>query len=143
MTLSQFHTYKEQAFDSYISKVIKNEGKDAKKEIARRAQHEVALSQLLQSELAQIATSDKYEIDNMTFSVIGGDTVIISDFLLGKAIAALPPQRREVILQSYFLNKNDVQIASLMHLETDTVNKRRHATLRRLKELLEALDYER
>lgn len=143
MTLSQFYTYKEQAFDSYISKLIKNEGKDAKKEIARRAQHEVAISQLFQSELAQIATSDKYEIDNMTFSVIGGDTVIISDFLLGKAIAALPPQRREVILQSYFLNKNDVQIASLMHLETDTVNKRRHATLRRLKELLEALDYER
>lgn len=143
MTLSQFYTYKEQAFDSYISKLIKNEGKDAKKEIARRAQHEVAISQLFQSELAQIATSDKYEIDNMTFSVIGGDTVIISDFLLGKAIAALPPQRREVILQSYFLNKNDVQIASLMHLETDTVNKRRHATLRRLKELLEAIDYER
>ena len=142
MTLSQFHTYKEQAFDSYISKVIKNEGKDAKKEIARRAQHEVALSQLLQSELAQIATSDKYEIDNMTFSV-GNDTVTISDLLLGKALAALPPQRREVILLSYFMDKNDVQIGSLMHLETDTVNKRRHATLRRLKELLEALDYER
>ena len=142
MTLLQFHTYKEQAFDSYISKVIKNEGKDAKKEIARRAQHEVAISQLFQSELAQIATSDKYEIDNMTFSV-GNDTVTISDFLLGKAIAALPPQRREVILQSYFLNRNDVQIASLMHLETDTINKRRHTSLRRLKELLEALDYER
>ena len=142
MTLEQFRTYKERAFESFISKLIKNEGKDARKEIARRAKHEVTFSQLIESELSQISTTDNYEMESMTFA-IKGDTVTVHDIMLGKALASLPPQRREVILLSYFLNLNDMQIGDIMHLGTSTINKRRHATLHRLKEILEALAYER
>lgn len=142
MTLSEFHTYQEQTFDSYIKTVIANEAKNAKKEIARRTEHEISISQLVDSKLAKIVTEDKYELEGMTFS-IEGDTVTVNDVLLGRAIAALPPLRREVILLSYFLDKKDQQIAALMHLDPNVISKRRYATLRRLKDLLEALDYER
>lgn len=142
MTLSEFHTYQEQTFDSYVKTVIANEAKNAKKEIARRSEHEVSISQLVESELAKIVSEDKYTLESMTFSV-DGDTITVNDVLLGHAIAALPPLRREVILLSYFLDKKDQQIAALMHLDANVVSKRRYATLKRLKELLEALDYER
>lgn len=142
MTLEQFYTYQEQTFDSYTAKVIKNESKDAKKEIARRAKREIALSQLMKDELAQISAADEYNLESMTFFV-DGDTVTICDMLLGQAIASLPPQRREVILLSYFLNKNDPQIAAKLNLGKDAVFFRRNSALQLLKEILEDLNYER
>ena len=122
--------------------IVANEAKNAKKEIARRSEREVSISQLVESELAKIVSEDKYTLESMTFSV-DGDTITVNDVLLGRAIAALPPLRREVILLSYFLDKKDQQIAALMHLDANVVSKRRYASLKRLKELLEALDYER
>lgn len=61
------------------------------------------------------------------------------DMLLGQAIASLPPMRREVILLSYFLGKNDPQIAKLLNLTPNTIRYRRQTTLQRLKEILEVL----
>lgn len=142
MTLEQFYTYQEQTFDSYVAVVIKNESRNAKKEIARRAKHEISLSQLMNDEVAQIAAADDYDLESMTFSV-AGDTVTIHDILLGQALASLTPQRREVILLSYFLKKNDPQIAAILNLGKDAVFFRRNSTLQRLKEILEDLNYER
>lgn len=85
MTLEQFYTYQEQTFDSFIGKLIKNEGKDARKEIARRAEHEIPISQLLESETAHIAVTDTYNVERMTFYV-RDDIVTVNDFLLGQAI---------------------------------------------------------
>jgi DNA-directed RNA polymerase specialized sigma24 family protein len=62
---------------------------------------------------------------------------------LGQAIAALPPQRRDVILLSYFMGQNDPQIGTLLHLEPQTIRYRRQTALQRLKEILENLDYEK
>lgn len=138
MTLNQFYTYQEQTFDSYIATIIRNEAKDAKKEIAKRAEREIALSQLMGVELAQIAETDHYNLESMTFSV-DGDTVTVHDMLLGQAIASLPPQRREVILMSYFLNKNDPQIAKALHLGEDAVFFHRNSTLQLLRKILEGL----
>lgn len=138
MTLEQFHTYQEQTFDSFITHLVTNEGKNARKEIARRAENEVAMSQLLDSELARLAVSDTYNIEEMTFSV-NDEIVSVKDMLLGQAIASLPPMRREVILLSYFLGKNDPQIAKLLNLTPNTIRYRRQTTLQRLKEIMEAL----
>lgn len=142
MTLEQFYTYQEQTFDSYVAIVIKNESKDAKKAITRRTEREISLSQLMQEELAQITATDEYNLESMTFFV-AGDTVTIHDMLLGQALASLTPQRREVILLSYFLKKNDPQIAAILNLGKDAVFFRRKSTLQRLKDILEDLNYER
>ena len=82
--------------------------------------------------------TDHYDLESMTFFV-GGDTVTIHDMLLGQAIASLPPQRREVILMSYFLNKNDPQIAKELHLGEDAVFFRRNSALQWLRRILEEL----
>lgn len=142
MTLQQFHTYQEQTFDSYISKLIKNEGKDAKKEIARRAKREISMSQLSQSEVAHIAITDTYDLEHTTFSV-KGDTVIIKDAILGQALAALPPNRRDVILLSYFMAKSDLQIGTLLNLTSNAIRYRKMTALQRLREIMEELENEK
>lgn len=142
MTLEQFHTYQEETFDSFIAKLIRNEGKDARKEIARRAEHEISLSQLMEEELAEITSMDTYNLEEMTFTV-RDDTVTVNDILLGQAIASLPPMRREVILLSYFMGKNDPQIGALLNLTPNAIRYRRQTTLETLKNILEALGHER
>lgn len=92
----------------------------------------------MDSELARIAVTDTYNFEEMTFSV-NDETVIVKDVLLGQAIASLPPMRREVILLSYFLGKNDPQIAKLLKLTPNAIRYRRQTTLQRLKEILEVL----
>ena len=142
MKLEDFYTYQEQTFDSFMGKVIKNEGKDAKKEIARRADHEISISQLMERELAQIAAADTYDLDKMTFYV-RNNAITVHDMLLGQAIAALPPYRREVILLAYFMNKNDPQIGELLNVTPNTIRYRRKTSLEKLKRILEMMDYEK
>lgn len=142
MTLEQFYTYQEQTFDSFLNRLVKNESKNAKKEIARRAEHEISMSQLLQDELSHIAISDVYDIERMTFYV-KGNKITVNDILLGQAIASLPPNRRDVILLAYFMGKNDPQIGALLHLTPNTIRYRREKSLKRLKDILEALAYEK
>lgn len=142
MTLEQFYTYQEQTFDSFLDKLIKNEGKDARKEIARRSEREIAMSQLVKKEISLIAVADTYDLEKMTFYV-QDDAVTVNDVLLGEAIASLPPKRREVILLSYFMGKNDPQIGALLHLTPNTIRYRRRTALERLKEILETLGHEK
>lgn len=142
MKLEDFYTYQEQTFDSFMAKVIKNEGKDAKKEIARRADHEISVSQLMERELAQIAAADTYDLDKMTFYV-RNNAITVHDMLLGQAIASLPPYRREVILLAYFMNKNDPQIGELLNVTPNTIRYRRKTSLEKLKRILEMMDYEK
>lgn len=142
MTLEQFHAFQEQTFDSFITRLITNEGKNARKQIARRAEKEIAMSQLLDSELARLASTDTYDIEEMTFS-INNETVIVKDMLLGQAIASLPPMRREVILLSYFLGESDTQIAKSLNLTPNAIRYRRQTTLQRLKGILEVLANEK
>lgn len=70
---------------------------------------------------------------------INDETVTIENMLLGQAIASLPPMRREVILLSYFLGKNDPQIAKQLNLTPNAIRYRRQTTLQRLKKILEVL----
>ena len=38
MTQAEFQRYQEQTFDSYVKRLIRNEGRNAKKELARRTE---------------------------------------------------------------------------------------------------------
>lgn len=139
MTQEEFYTYQEQTFDSYAKKVIRNEGKNARKELSRRAKREVSLSSLPEEALFHLSSEDVYHPESMTFFV-WGEAVTVHDVLLGQALASLPPQRRDVILLSYFLEQTDLQIGARLHLDPSTIRYRRKTALQRLKELLEDLD---
>ena len=71
----------------------------------------------------------------MTFEVDGLPVVVIGD-TLAKAIAQLSPEKREVILLSYFLGMSDREISQRLNVVRQTITKRRNAALKILRNYL-------
>lgn len=70
-----------------------------------------------------------------TFEVIG-HSVCIDDETLAEAISALPVDRRDIILLSYFLDMSDAEIANVLNMVRRSVAYRRTSTLKLLKNLM-------
>lgn len=139
MTLDQFYDYQEKPFDAFCKAVIRNEAINEHKRLAALAEKEVPLSALSSSELAALHYEDTYHPYRKTYYVQGLE-IHVYDKLLGEVLQYLAPQRRDVILLFYFLGYSDSEIARTLHISNPTVNNRRNAGLRRLRELLEDLD---
>lgn len=141
MTMQEFIDFQENNFIAYCKVVIRNEGKDVRKEIVSRSNREINLSMLAPAEQERPASHDIYDLDRMTFWVCGVP-VEVRDPALCQALSSLTPYRRNVILLSYFMERSDPQIGAALRRDSTTVNYQRKRTLRRLKEVLEALGYE-
>lgn len=141
MTAQEFATYQEQTFDSYAKRLIRNEGADAKKELARRARREAQLSALSQVELSALAGEDRYSLEKVTLFVRENE-VNVFNAVLGQALSFLPPKWRDVLVLHYFLDESDAQIAERLNMTPAGVSHRRKVALTRLKDALEALAYE-
>jgi len=141
MTPQEFVTYQEQTFDSYAKRLIRNEGADAKKALARRARREAQLSALSVGELSALAGEDGYCLEKVTVFARGKE-VNVFDAVLGQALSFLPPKWREVLVLYYFLDESDAQIAEKLHMTTSGISFRRKTALARLREALEAMGYE-
>lgn len=141
MTLEQFYTYQEQTFDSFCMTLIRHTAATIHTQLTTQAIREKSLSSLTLPELAQLSTEDDYDLDSMTFSVIG-EPVTIRDPALYKALQYISPKMREVILLFYFLEQNEKQIGRVLNMSKSGVNKRHKETLARLREILEAEDNE-
>lgn len=75
------------------------------------------------------------EYTSRTFEVIG-HSVCIDDETLAEAISALPVDRRDIILLSYFLDMSDAEIANVLNMVRRSVAYRRTSTLKLLKNLM-------
>jgi RNA polymerase sigma factor (sigma-70 family) len=126
------------SFDSYCKKVLKNEARNAYSQEKRQRKREVSFAELSARELEQLTY---YPTENFNFEVTGYD-VVLEDEALAAAIAALPNEKRDVILLSYFLDMNDREIGEKLNLLSRTVQRRRVHSLRELKRFLEEYEYE-
>ena len=142
MDEQEFILYQEQSFDSFCKTLIRNEGKDARKVIARREKDEISFSYLPDMIMSQFGREDSYPWSQVSF-IIGDKVVIVEDEILAKAISMLPGDRRDIILLFYFLEKTDKQIGAAMDLSLDTVYYRRRDSLKKLRRLMEDLNSEK
>lgn len=142
MTLEEFHAYQEQTFDAFCKAVIRNESVDAHRELAAKARQEVSMSALSADKLLSLSAEDTYNLYRKTYYV-GNSIVHVCDPMLGEALQFIPPQRRNILLLFYFLGYSEPQIGRLLGISTSTVHYRRDAALRRLRELLEAMEHGR
>lgn len=140
MTLEQFYTYQEQTFDSFCKAVIRNESIDAFRELAYRREHEIEFSALSPKELASLQADDSYDSYKKSFRV-HGYVVEVCDRSLGEILEYIPSAQRDIVLLSYFLDYSDYEISKLLNMNKNTVQYRRKATLRRLRQLMEDLEY--
>ena len=122
-------------FDAFCKKVLRNEARDYLDELARQRNREISFSDLPVEVMEQLSVCDDYFADDRTFDVLGNTVQIASDEL-AEAIAALPKQKRDIILLSYFLNMPDSEIAKALNMVRSSVAYRRSATLKLLRELM-------
>lgn len=138
MTREEYNKQLVKTFIAFCRKVLRNEAINIHREMAARAKKEVPLSTLSPSELSKLSYEDTYHFYRKTYYV-QGNPVHVNDPSLGEVLQYLSPQRRDVILLTYFLDYSDADIARLLRISSPTVNDRKHAALKRLKELLEGL----
>ena len=122
-------------FDAFCKKVLRNEARDYLDELARQRNREISFSDLPVEVMEQLSVCDDYFADDRTFDVLGNTVQIASDEL-AEAIAALPKQKRDIILLSYFLNMPDSEIDKALNMVRSSVAYRRSATLKLLRELM-------
>lgn len=141
MNIEQFQKYQEETFDAFCKAVMRNECIEAHRELAARAEREIQLSVLSESELAGHFTEDTYHPYCKSY-VVQGNIVKIHNPALGEILASLSPQRRDIVLLHYYLDYSDAEIAKILKISNDAVRIRKRSTLRRLRELLEGIDDE-
>ena len=124
-------------YDALAKKTLVGEAKSHRRTLAKRAAREVTFSDLSESELAQLFTTDEYESDYFRFQVSGFD-VLVKNELLAEALNALPERKRDIILLSYFLDMSDAEIGGeLLNVVRTTVFRHRKSALAKIKQYLE------
>ena len=131
----------QRVFDCYCKRILKNEAINIQKHNQYMNSRQVSFSELTPEQLAQICTCDEYSIDYSRFKVLEYD-IAVKDELLAEALQELPERKRDIILLSYFLDYNDVEIAELLNLVRRTVNDQRNKALKDLKNRMEGNQHE-
>ena len=126
---------------AFCLRVIENEVKNIHRELNLKQQKEKSFSDLTESEMSQLSTTDTYFLDDQTFWVVTEENeilkVVVVNSDLYDALKQLPQDKLNIILHSYFLNKTDQQIANEIKTVQSMVCRRRQKILKLLKELLE------
>lgn len=99
-------------------------------------QREVTFSDLTRAERNQLQYIDLYAPDRRVFPLLGMEIEVL-DADLVRALAALPTDRRAIILLYYFLEMRDEEIGTRLGLSRPAVQRRRTSTLDMLRKILE------
>lgn len=131
----------QRVFDCYCKRILKNEAINIQKHKQYLNSKQVSFAELTPEQLAQICTYDEHSDDYSRFKVLEYD-IAVKDELLAEALQELPERKRDIILLSYFLDYNDVEIAELLNLVRRTVNDQRNKALKDLKNRMEENQHE-
>lgn len=123
------------SLDAFCKKVLRNESRDYQDELVRKRSREISLSDLPVEVMEQLSVCDSYFDEDRTFGVLDYAVYIDNDDL-AQAIAALPVEKRDIILLSYFLDMSDYEIAKILNMVRSSVTYRRTSTLKLLRELM-------
>lgn len=127
----------EMQFDAYCKKTIKHACMDAHAELRRRTEKELPME--LAHELPT-APDSKYA---RTWLHTDKLSICIHDPELAEAIRSLIPRQRNIILLCYFAGYRDRETGDILGLPVHVIRCGRQAALRKLKEMLNAIDYEK
>jgi len=125
------------SFDSYCKKILKGKAIDIHRERKRRSKREITFSDMSAQELAVLSVEDEYFADEFVFNILG-ESVAVADVDLAEALNALPADKRDIVLMSYFFDMTDREIAEQLNMARRTVAHQRTSTLRKLKNILES-----
>lgn len=141
MTQAELQTYHEHSFDAFCKKVIKHAAADAHREKRKHLKASLDIDNPIVSYIHSIQTNDAYTFYTRTFYV-KNLTIQVRDRRLGEALQYIIPNKRSVLLLSYFGGYTDTEVANILGISPTSVARRKQAGLIRLRELMEAWFYE-
>lgn len=139
MTEAEFYAYQEKAFDAFCMKVIHNAAVSIHRKLSTQSAHEVPFNEMADNALSEFWAEDCYPVNGAVFYA-SGEAIAVYDPALSLALQYITPQLREIVLLSYFLDHSESQIGKMLHLSKSTVNARKAAALRHLREMIEATE---
>lgn len=125
-------------FDAYCKLVLYHEAIDYLREMQRRRDRELSLSDLSQTEMDRLCTVDHYPSDRFTFSSHGYDLHIDNE-LVADAFAGLDAQEQSILILHFVLNLPDQEIGRLVGMSRSAVQRHRTKSLSELRIKLSAL----
>ena len=128
-------------FGGFCVRVLKNEIQYIRREQSRAAAKEKSLDNLSEKELSELAVRDSYFHAEHVFHVCGKDVVVSGD-MLADALKQLSPEKRDIILLSYFLEMTDAEIGKELNTVRQNISKRRARILALMREYLEKEGFE-
>ena len=136
MTEIELHEYHEHTFDAFCKRVIRNAAVDAFRKAKRKQKIEMDIDDPMIAYIHSIQTHDTYTLYSRTYYV-KEQPIVVRDKNLGEALQYIIPQKRAVILLSYFVGYNDTEVANILGVSPTSIARRKKSALMRLRELLE------
>lgn len=136
MTEIELQEYHVHAFDAFCKRVIRNAAVDAFRKSKRKQKVEMDIDDPMIAYIHSIQTHDSYTLYSRTYYV-KDQPIVVRDKNLGEALQYIIPQKRAVILLSYFAGYNDTEVANILGVSPTSIARRKKSALLRLRELLE------
>ena len=142
MTEIELQKYHVHAFDAFCKRVIKNASIDAKRLYWRKKEISTD-DEILAKYVQSLRTADTHNLRAYEkIFYVNGIKIVVNDEALGEALKYIMPNKRAILLLSYFKDYRDSDIARLLKITSPTVSYRKKQALIQLKLLLEAKHYE-
>ena len=136
--LEEYHEY---SFDAFCKKAIRNLAVDAKRIYWKKTMM-TSDEELLATYVKSIMTEDTYALNNYEkIYYVNGLKVVVTNETVGEALKFIMPNKRAVLLLSFFMDYRDSEIARTLRITNSTVAYRKKQALKQLKVLLEGKKY--
>ena len=137
MKQDELELYHECSFDAFCKKAIRNLAVDAKR-IYWKKTMTTSDEELLATYVKSIMTEDTYALNNYEkIYYVNGLKVVVTNETVGEALKFIMPNKRAVLLLSFFMDFRDSEIARTLRITNSTVAYRKKQALKQLKVLLE------
>ena len=141
MKQDELELYHECSFDAFCKKAIRNLSVDAKR-IYWKKTMTTSDEELLATYVKSIMTEDTYALNNYEkIYYVNGLKVVVTNETVGEALKFIMPNKRAVLLLSFFMDYRDSEIARTLRITNSTVAYRKKQALKQLKVLLEGKKY--
>ena len=134
-----FFSFQERNFDVFCKKTINNLSTYAMRSYINSQKRNLTIDNCIIQEINSAQVEDDYHVYGRTFTV-RGISLVVRDEVMGECIQFIPPDKRAVLLLSYFGEYSDTEIARILGISNATVIYRKKDALRRLRKLMEAMD---
>ena len=141
MKQDELELYHECSFDAFCKKAIRNLAVDAKR-IYWKKTMTTSDEELLATYVKSIMTEDIYDLNKYEkIYYVNGLKVVVTNETVGEALKFIMPNKRAVLLLSFFMDYRDSEIVRTLRITNSTVAYRKKQALKQLKVLLEGKKY--